>query len=594
MISRPALGSAFVLLLVLAGCAGVDSMAPDSASLLLVAQPSSVGVGGEKARLTLSAFEGSGFPVHDGTVMVFTATLGRVVPERVETRGGFAFADFISGDQVGTAVITVTSGNAAPASVEIQVGGAAAAVAVTANPSVLPLGGGRSNITATVLDTGGRGIPGTAVVFGTSAGILDSAGGTVITDGSGRARDVLDTTVDATVTAALGDGSSRGSAFVDVEGGGSQRISLTASPDVLTAAGGSVELTASVTDELGAPLAGVAVAFSSSAGTLARAGSVVTNSLGVAANTLTTDTTASVVASTGQVSASVTVTVVSGGAWTVELAVSPGVTVTDTTPPAGNECTAANPNSDLPLELTATVYDGTGLPVEGAIVSFSVTTADQAGTQAGRFCKIPSSETTGPDGTATILYDLDDADNLACSTVPACGCCSLEFTASTGNAISQREVEIFCPENPTLTFEVLPVVNVTDTSAHTTCAVPSGNSHLPLELKATLADSLGTEIDNARVTFWADPRTSDSVENGNFCGNIASGDTGAGGVPGVISVTYDWSDTELATCAGITPVLDCPDTLTCCCALTFYARAECVGTATRSQQVLIMSTGCSY
>ena len=39
--------------------------------------------------------DGVTVPVHDGTVVLFTATLGRVEPERVETRGGFAFADFI-------------------------------------------------------------------------------------------------------------------------------------------------------------------------------------------------------------------------------------------------------------------------------------------------------------------------------------------------------------------------------------------------------------------------------------------------------------------------------------------------------------------
>jgi hypothetical protein len=60
-------------------------------------------------------------------VVRFTATLGRVEPEDVETRNGVARATFIAGSTPGTAQVTATSGRAESATdqpnvVEIVIG----------------------------------------------------------------------------------------------------------------------------------------------------------------------------------------------------------------------------------------------------------------------------------------------------------------------------------------------------------------------------------------------------------------------------------------------------------------------------------------
>ena len=76
-------------------------------------------------------------------------------------------------------------------------------------------------------------------------------------------------------------------------------VAVTASPGTVPAGGGTVTLTAKPTDANGNTLPGVPVSFSADAGTLG-ARTVVSNSLGEARTTLTTDRNTAVTASVGE------------------------------------------------------------------------------------------------------------------------------------------------------------------------------------------------------------------------------------------------------------------------------------------------------
>jgi hypothetical protein len=62
----------------------------------------------------LAAFviEEAGTPVHDGTIVTFTATLGVVEPAEAATDDGTARTTFFAGNTPGTAKVTARSGAA--------------------------------------------------------------------------------------------------------------------------------------------------------------------------------------------------------------------------------------------------------------------------------------------------------------------------------------------------------------------------------------------------------------------------------------------------------------------------------------------------
>jgi hypothetical protein len=104
----------------------------------------------------------------------------------------------------------------------------------------------------------------------------------------------------ATVTAYSGGASK--SLQLKVGTAAANRISITASPQTLGANGGTSTISATVTDEGGAPVAGIPVSFSTDAGTLASP-TVTTNGSGTATTTLTTSGTATVTANAGSATA---------------------------------------------------------------------------------------------------------------------------------------------------------------------------------------------------------------------------------------------------------------------------------------------------
>ena len=149
---------------------------------------------------TATSTPGAGTPVHNGTVVTFTTTIGRIEPSEARTDNGQVRVRFHADGQSGTAVITAFSGGASGKLENLKVGSAGAErILLSANPQALACSGGDSQISARVEDVSGVGLPAVPVVFTTTKGGLDPS--STNTDSSGTARTTLKTTQEATVTA---------------------------------------------------------------------------------------------------------------------------------------------------------------------------------------------------------------------------------------------------------------------------------------------------------------------------------------------------------------------------------------------------------
>ena len=217
--SRPFAVAIMVLLgLAAASCHKMPLVAPSNSSITLVAATNVLPVNGS-VEITAVVLQGSqtagggnngggtttgtGTPVHNGTVVSFTTTLGRIEPADAETDNGKAVVRLIADGRSGKATVTAFSG-AATKSVDVNVGAAGASrIAVTANPQTLPAAGGAAEISARVEDAQGNGVLGVPVSFSTDLGNLSA--GTVLSNEQGFALTTLVTTQGpATVSASAG------------------------------------------------------------------------------------------------------------------------------------------------------------------------------------------------------------------------------------------------------------------------------------------------------------------------------------------------------------------------------------------------------
>lgn len=214
-----------VLAFVCLSCDSVPLLAPTNSSVTIDAQSRVVPTGGT-TEVTATVIESSGTPVHNGTLVRFTTTLGRMDPVEAQTRNGMATTTFIAGEDSGIAEVRATSGAAGGSTttppststppgtttpttsnsnvVQIAVGaGAVDTVTVSANPSsVSTTGGGTVTVTATVLGTGGRLLSGIPVNFTANRGTLSST--SAVTNGQGQAQVTLTTNGETTITVVAG------------------------------------------------------------------------------------------------------------------------------------------------------------------------------------------------------------------------------------------------------------------------------------------------------------------------------------------------------------------------------------------------------
>ena len=113
--------------LIVTACDSAPLVAPIASTISVFSTATSLAPGGS-AEISAIVIEEAGTPVHDGTVVRFSATLGTVNPVEAETRDGVAVTTFTAGGTAGTAQIAATSGGAltgpdAPNVIDITIGG---------------------------------------------------------------------------------------------------------------------------------------------------------------------------------------------------------------------------------------------------------------------------------------------------------------------------------------------------------------------------------------------------------------------------------------------------------------------------------------
>ena len=236
--------------------------------------------------------------------------------------------------------------------------------------STLVQANGTTQIHAIVIEPSGTPVhDGTTVLFTTNLGTLlpveartQNGVATVQFLGNGQSGK-------ATIKA-LSGGSASEALELSVGAGASGRVSVTANPASVPAAGGTTTISAAVVDASGNPLFGVPVSFTTTAGTFS---SAVVNSdvSGTARTTLTTNQAASVTATAGSTtSAPVSITVAA-------VPVRPTVSITasgSTTPTEGGVTT---------LSVTVNSPATGGSPIQAVTVDYGDGSSDDLGSISG-------------------------------------------------------------------------------------------------------------------------------------------------------------------------------------------------------------------
>jgi hypothetical protein len=216
-------------------CQSLPLLAPSGSTLTLIPAANELAVNGTIS-ITATVIEGAsagttttttsiGQPVHDGTQVTFTTTLGTIQPASAKTKNGQVTVQLVGDGRSGQAKVTAYSG-AATNNTTINVGAAAAArLVVSASPQSLPATGGTSTITASVQDSAGVGLAGIAVAFSTTAGTLASP--SVVTNDTGTATTTLSTVLAAQVTATAAGTTGSGTTSTS---GLTQTVAITVNP----------------------------------------------------------------------------------------------------------------------------------------------------------------------------------------------------------------------------------------------------------------------------------------------------------------------------------------------------------------------------
>lgn len=141
-----------------------------------------------------------GTPVHNGTLVSFTTTIGRIEPREARTHNGEVRVMFFADGATGTALITAYSGGASATNKDtpLLVGSAAAERIVLTTTS----SGGATQVVARVETTAGTPLAGVPVTFSTTSGSVSPT--SAVTDANGEARTTLTSGSTAKVKATAG------------------------------------------------------------------------------------------------------------------------------------------------------------------------------------------------------------------------------------------------------------------------------------------------------------------------------------------------------------------------------------------------------
>jgi PKD repeat protein len=307
-------------------------------------------------------------------------------------------------------------------------------ITLFANSTVVPLNGS-AEIVATVLEQAGTAVQnGTLVTFTTNLGTIEPREART-QDGKATVRFVSGT---ASGTARIGAFSGAAKATeveLKVGGAAASRVLLNVSPGTVPAGGGTVTVTATVTDENGNRLPGVPVTFTSSAGTLLN-GTVLTDGSGEARTTLTTNRDAQITATAGGQQAQVSVT--------VNPPIGLSITAPSQSPAVGQAATftvsVTGQSNAAPLR-NVQVDFGDGSVVDLGTPSGSVTLSHVYRTAGTFTVRATASNTAGETTTAsTQVTVVPSGRPLVALSVPATAPANSVFTASV--SISQNATNL--------------------------------------------------------------------------------------------------------------------------------------------------------
>ncbi len=158
----------------------------------------------EVTTIVVTASQGSGAPVADGTEVAVTAAKGTLSQHKLRTQGGQASVTYTAPSVSGLDLVSASAGGAL-AELSVRVASAAAAeVQLSARPETLPAGGGTSTITAVLVDATGAPVIGATVLFTATSGTLNAT--SVVSDSAGKAAVAIETVEPATVQATVEGG----------------------------------------------------------------------------------------------------------------------------------------------------------------------------------------------------------------------------------------------------------------------------------------------------------------------------------------------------------------------------------------------------
>jgi hypothetical protein len=363
---------------------------------------------GTNGSTTSTATAGAGQPVHNGTLVTFTTTLGTIEPKEAQTRNGQVTVQLKGDGRSGVAKIIAFSGGAQSAELTVKVGDAAVeTVVVTASPQSLPPTGGTCQVTAFVQDADGNSVSGIDVTFSSDAGSFTPS--TAQTGADGRAQATLTTARETTVRATAG-------------GKTSSDLKITLAP----------RTGISITPPASSPTTGQAASFT------------VTVASGVNVQDVTVSWGDGRSASLGAISASTVVTHV----YTVAATYTVTATATDA---SGSRESVSTTVTVLPAApVTVTLQASSTQPVTGQNVTFVATTGTlPAGTVIVRYDwnfgdGTPTTSTTS--GTATHIFNTAGPKDIVVSVVLSNG--------STGVGVTS--INVTQPAAPTLTVSAVP------------------------------------------------------------------------------------------------------------------------------------------
>lgn len=333
------------------------------AEILLSAQPVDILADGETvATILVIVKDGRGIFAMDGTTVTFQTTAGFLDVDQAIIEDGKATVKLTSATDVGPAIVTAAVDAVSETLTINFLALPAHALFLETMLDTLPAdGSSKTTLTVMVKDENDAPvIDGTTVLFTATAGTLDATSATTVNGVASVGLTSSTAESVAQVTATVGGVSDIVSiTFLPL---GANALTLSASPGDLPADGVSAStITATVTDELGAPVAdGTVIAFSATSGSLSNTSGVTVNgTVSVQLASAVVAGSAVVTATAGDVSATTTIIFLPLGVSSVNVSVDPAELPAD----GVSICTIA-----------ATVADELGNPVaDGTPVAFSTT-----------------------------------------------------------------------------------------------------------------------------------------------------------------------------------------------------------------------------